>query len=106
MRTNTTPAPADFPRVDKVIEAMRAEGCWVLRKRRGVRPALWRTAEHGTCAPALPQDVEQWMLATFPQWASTEKTYVLKVAEATLAELRYHDHGLPTLTDADVRLIT
>jgi hypothetical protein len=89
--------------VDEIIDAMREEGGWYLRKRKRVLPALWRHQ-----APATASLFEAWIRERFPQvaTASTLGFYGMRrLAEAVIAELRYHDHGLPTLDDAAVGLI-
>lgn len=106
MNTTQTAAVGEVPSVNEVIETMRASGGWYLRKRRRVLPALWRDGERGTYAAARPKDVEQWLLAKFARCASMEKRDVLRLAEAIIAELRYHDHGIPTIDDATIELIT
>jgi hypothetical protein len=92
----------DFPSVDEIIEKMRDAGDWYRRKRKYVLPSLWRYT-----TPANPKLVEAWMRETFPlPWANYGSPHDMKrLAEAVIAELRYHDHGLPALPDEVVALI-
>ena len=92
--------------VDDIIDAMRRAGGWYLRKRKRVLPALWRTAERNTVAPATPAEVVRFMRATFPAGSrSLEQRAATLIGEAIIADLRYHDHGLPTLDDAALELV-
>jgi hypothetical protein len=92
-----------YPSVGEIIEKMRVGGGWYLRKRKWVLPALWRYT-----TPATPQIVEAWIRETFPlvPWANYDKPRDMKrLAEAVISHLRYHDCGIPTLTDAVLELI-
>lgn len=92
--------------VFEIIDAMRKAGGWYLRKRKRVKPALWCTSERTAVAPAVPADVVQFMRSTFPAGSrSLEQRAATLIGEAVIAELRYHDHGLPTLDDAALELV-
>jgi hypothetical protein len=95
---------------DEIIDAVRVAGGWYLRKRKWLKPALWRNAARNRVAPATPADVVRFMRATFldrgSDYRGLNERDAVRYAEAVIAELRYHDHGLPTIDDAVLGLIT
>jgi hypothetical protein len=94
------------PTVKELLATMAEAGGWYIRKRRGLRPALWRSATRGAFAPATPQHVEEWLLATHPVFADYTKLDLRMVAEGVIAEgviaeARHHgcSYGLPVLDE-------
>lgn len=95
------------PKIKSALEAMREAGGWYLRKRKRVLPALWkRSAKRGVFAPATAKDVEEWLIVAFPEgYAGYTPRDIRRAADAVIAELRHHDHGLPVLDDASLELV-
>lgn len=96
----------NVPTTKELLAAMAEAGGWYLRKRKWLRPALWRSASRGAFAPATPQVVETWLLATFPVFETYTKPDLRMVAEGVIAEARHHDHGIPVLDDSNLGLVS
>jgi hypothetical protein len=97
------PTVADALTVDEIIDAMQEVGGWYLRKRKRALVTLWRHK-----SPATARLVEAWVQERFPLIATANILGVSgmrRLAEAAICELRYHDHGLQTLTDETASLI-
>ena len=105
-RRCNTAASNNTPTVKELIAAMDEHGGWYIRKRRGLRPALWKSTKRGF-APATWLDVVEFVWEWYaPEFASYTRRELRMVAEAIVAELRHHDHGLPVLTDSTLELVS